>query len=330
MSFSVRRMGVLQLIFILAMCITVNTFAQGGTTGPLTWVLDDETLTISGEGRMPDYDYPDYAPWYEYRIYINNIVIETGVENIGSCAFHGFSVSLYPYTVPVTITIPNSVTEIGDYAFSLCALFSIDIPNSVLNIGNDAFNGCYWLTSLTIPNSVVNIGSHAFCGCIDLKSITLPCNLANIGADAFSFCTGLTKITNFNPVPIVISSNVFYYVDQSVCTLEVPISSISEYEKADVWKNFNIKGIGVGIEEIENENVTIYPNPTIGKLTITNHELRITEIEVFDIYGKQLSSHPHITSSSHHTIDISDLPVGIYFVKIETENGIITKKIIKD
>ena len=64
-------------------------------------------------------------------------------------------------------TIPNSVTSIGDFAFSVClSLTSITIPNSVTSIGDFAFSGCSSLTSITIPNSVTSIGMDAFYKCI--------------------------------------------------------------------------------------------------------------------------------------------------------------------
>ena len=60
-------------------------------------------------------------------------------------------------------TIPNSVTSIGNYAFSNCTdLTSIIIPNSVTCIGGSAFSGCTGLTSIIIPNSVTSIGDYAF------------------------------------------------------------------------------------------------------------------------------------------------------------------------
>jgi hypothetical protein len=77
------------------------------------------------------------------------------------------------------------------------------------------------------------------------------------------------------------------------------------------------------------ENITLTPNPTTGELTITNYELRITGVEIYDVYGRNVSSHHLITSSSNHHINISHLQSGIYFVKISTEIGEIVKKIVK-
>ena len=81
-------------------------------------------------------------------------------------------------------TIPNSVTEIGDYAFSYCSsLTSITIPDSVTEIGNYAFYDCSSLTSVTIPDSVTSIGSGAFSSCSSLKKVycyaTIPPSLGN-------------------------------------------------------------------------------------------------------------------------------------------------------
>ena len=91
-----------------------------------------------------------------------------------------------------SITIPNSVTSIGNYAFSGCSsLTSVTIPNSVTSIGNYAFSGCSSLTSVTIPNSVTTIGSSAFYECSGLTSVTIPNSVTTIGSYAFSDCSGL-------------------------------------------------------------------------------------------------------------------------------------------
>jgi hypothetical protein len=91
-------------------------------------------------------------------------------------------------------------------------------------------------------------------------------------------------------------------------------------------KEFCISGQGIG-NYGQTGNFTIYPNPAKNELKITNYELRITNVEVFDVYGRNVLPHTaHHTP--HTTLDISDLTSGIYFVKITTEQGIITKKVI--
>ncbi len=94
-----------------------------------------------------------------------------------------------------SVTIPNSVTSIGDDAFYGCiGLTSVTIPASVTSLGNWAFSGCSGLTSVTIPNSVKSIGDLAFSGCSGLTSVTIPNAVKSIGDLAFSGCSGLTDI----------------------------------------------------------------------------------------------------------------------------------------
>jgi len=100
-----------------------------------------------------------------------------------------------------SITIPNSVTLIRDWAFGLCLrLTSITIPNSVTSIGNFAFESCDGLTTLTIGSGVTNIGDYAFRSCTGLTTLTIPNSVTSIGNFAFRSCTGLTNLTIPNSV----------------------------------------------------------------------------------------------------------------------------------
>ncbi len=92
-------------------------------------------------------------------------------------------------------TIPNSVTSIGNYAFSYCtSLTSIIIPDSVTSIGNSVFYYCTSLTSMIIPDSVIRIGSYAFSYCTSLLSITLPNSITSIETYTFADCYDLKSI----------------------------------------------------------------------------------------------------------------------------------------
>ena len=95
--------------------------------------------------------------------------------------------------------IPNSVTNIGDFAFGgYRSLTNINIPNSVTSIGNDAFGRCYSLTSINIPDGVTNIGHAAFYKCESLTSINIPDGVTNIGDYAFLFCKNILPKIKFD------------------------------------------------------------------------------------------------------------------------------------
>lgn len=115
------------------------------------------------------------------------------VTSIGACAFEDCERSLE------SVTIPNSVTSIGDNAFEYCSsLTSITIPNSVTSIGESAFWKCHSLKSVTIPNSVTSIGNRALAGCTSIKSINVDFNNKNYSSkDGILFNKGKTELIQY-------------------------------------------------------------------------------------------------------------------------------------
>jgi len=122
------------------------------------------------------------------------------------------------------LTIPNSVTTIGEGALSGCTdLTSVTIPNSVTIIRDHAFSGCTSLTSVTLPDSVTTIGGggmgRAFSRCTSLSSVTIPNSVTYIAANTFEDCTGLSTI-NVDAANTVYSSQdgVLYNKDKTILT----------------------------------------------------------------------------------------------------------------
>ena len=119
---------------------------------------------------------------------INELTIPNSVTSIGQYAFSGCSGL-------TSVTIPNSVTSIGTHAFYFCTgLTSIEIPNTVTSIENYVFAGCTGLTAITIPNSVTSIGQYAFSGCSGLTSVEIPSSVTSVGEEAFNYCNNLTSV----------------------------------------------------------------------------------------------------------------------------------------
>ena len=103
--------------------------------------------------------------------------------------------SAFSYSGLRAVTIPDSVTIIGDSAFYNCkALTSVSLPDSLTEIESSAFRECTGLTSVTIPDSVTEIGESAFSGCANLSNVKLSKTLKTLGSRAFKDCTALTSI----------------------------------------------------------------------------------------------------------------------------------------
>jgi hypothetical protein len=120
--------------------------------------------------------------------------IPNSVTDIGDFAFDGC-------TILKDVTIPNSVTSISQNSFrDFIGLTSVTIPNSVTSIGYGGFWGCKGLTSITIPNSITDIGDFAFMGCTKLTSITVPNSVTSIGYLAFYDCSNLISVTIPNSI----------------------------------------------------------------------------------------------------------------------------------
>ena len=137
-----------------------------GINDSLEWhMYSDNTLVISGSGRMENFEKRGQCQWRAYLEQTRKIIIEPGVGNIGDNAFNGSGVK--------EVTLPDSIGNIGKLAFANCVnLKSIDVPASVEKIGDGAFMGCLYLKEASITERTKNIADSAFDMChADFKII---------------------------------------------------------------------------------------------------------------------------------------------------------------
>lgn len=176
---------------VIAMPTADAAIVKSGQCGEnASWTLDSSgTFVVSGTGPMDDYSGYAVVPWYVYDSPITCVVIKDGITHISDYAFYQcFNLK--------NVSIADSVTSIGNGAFSYCAfkLKEITIPKNVTSIGNSAFAGCEKLEKITMPDGVTSIGDRAFQKCDALKEIVLPESLQVIESYLFVNCKALEKI----------------------------------------------------------------------------------------------------------------------------------------
>jgi Leucine-rich repeat (LRR) protein len=220
--------------------------------------------------------------------------VPDSVTSIGDYAFSGCS-NL------TSITIPDSVTSIGNYTFDVCSsLTSMTVPDSVTSIGNGAFNGCTSLTSVTIPNSVTSIGDSAFGYCSKLTSVTIPDSVTSIGYCAFYSCSSLTSVTIPNSVTSIgreafrgCSSLISVTIPDSVTSIGVS----AFYRCADDFTMYGDAGSYAETYANENNIPFVVAVNTVKKLVIDDAELAVfpdltayTALEKLSINGNSLTN----------------------------------------
>ena len=119
---------------------------------------------------------------------LTGVTIPDSVTAIGDATFYGCGLT--------SLTIPESVTSIGESAFYSCSsLTEVTIPNGVTHIGDSAFMWCRGLTEVSIPECMTAIGNSVFSGCSSLTGVTIPESVTSIGNSAFSYCSSLAGVT---------------------------------------------------------------------------------------------------------------------------------------
>ena len=193
---------------IISSFTTAATSGDFGENNCLHWevstgVFSGKTLTISGTGAMPNFDFPhgNLAPWWNYDALgmltsfgnfklegeLKKVVIKDGVTNVGNYA-------LFFLPAATQVTLPESVTSIGRYGIAMCSkLTGLSIPKGVTEIGDFGLAGD-GLTAVTLPDGLQSLGRGAFDTCASLTNTTLPAAITAVPGKCFADCTKLLNV----------------------------------------------------------------------------------------------------------------------------------------
>ena len=193
---------------IISSFTTAATEGDFGVNNCLHWkvtsTFTSKTLTITGSGAMPDFDFPNgsLAPWWNYEALgmnalseidfdikgkLKTVIIGEGVTNVSNYA-------LFFLPAATQVTLPDSVTSIGRYGIAMCSkLTGMSIPKGVTGIGDFGLAG-NGLTAITLPDGLQSLGRGAFDSCASLTNTTLPAAITAVPGKCFADCTKLLNV----------------------------------------------------------------------------------------------------------------------------------------
>lgn len=216
--------------------ITPDYIAQGTCGENASWTLDkDGLLTISGTGKMENYNCPvTTPPWAEYDI--KSAFVDEGITSIGAYAFSDL--------LNVTnVSLPSTVTEINYGAFMYCvSLTDITLPDGITSIAPN----CFYMTglsSISIPEGVTTIEGHAFTNTPNLKDIYIPSSVTYISTVAFNHCgDGVETRYHLSPnnQSYVIYDGVLFTKDMSTLVTFLNFEAESSYTIPDTVSTIGV------------------------------------------------------------------------------------------
>jgi hypothetical protein len=146
------------------------------------FIVDEQNQSYSSIGGVLFDKAGTVLVWYPKGRQDKSYTIPDGVTHIEDWAFEGCIVIR-------SITLPNSLTSIGNYVFTKCGLANISLPDGLTSIGNSAFKMCNRFTSITLPQTLISLGEYAFAECSNLEKVVIS-RKTKIGSGAFYHVPG--------------------------------------------------------------------------------------------------------------------------------------------
>ena len=260
---------------------TIDDGNGGETTLFLLPGATPGTAVVTFDGDNPRHWQAEQTATVRVGPYQNDLVVPetvtTGgvtytITGVGDEAFTGcrvYTANGVTYWNGLTsVTLPETVTTLGDGAFALSDVTSVNFPHALTEVPMGCFGNCTKLTSITVPAHVKRVGLMAYYGCTGATTLTLEEGVERIGEMAFFDCNKLTEVTI--PASVVtIGDRAFggregrrskvaayhmqattpptlegtlYEADASVSpVIYVPAGALSAYQSAEGWSKLTIE-----------------------------------------------------------------------------------------
>lgn len=189
--------------------------------------------------------------------FTGDLIIPDNIKNIGLCAFGGcgfngqlilgsnvskINLGAFQCAFQGELFIPKSVQVIDDNAFwpSNISRIVFEEGSELVKIGGSAFaNNGRLSEPVVLPEGLITIGNEAFYGCSNMPSVVIPSTVTTIGSRAFAYCYYMSNMQCNATTPPVVGSGAFDGIGKENFTLEVPEQSVSLYQTANGWADFN-------------------------------------------------------------------------------------------
>lgn len=173
---------------VLAFALTACMNNSQNGSGTVSDTGSEGVAGITADNSVSDYTYKNEDGGIEITgstVTAENIVIPSEIDGKKVVKISGNkSTPLFPNAK--TVTLPETLEKIGDYAFANCAaLTEMTVPASVKEIDDNAFMNCILLSKITLQNGLKEIDEGAFSGCVSLTEIALPDTVRELGYNAF-------------------------------------------------------------------------------------------------------------------------------------------------
>ena len=264
--------------------------------------------------------------------------IPDSVTEIGEGAFSGVEGLK-------TIIIPGTVKTIATSAFSFnTTLETVILEEGVENIGNQAFNGCSNIKNVNLPESLKRIGSLAFYQCSKLETVTIPGNVQDIGGYAFSVCSTLDNVVLENGNKLIRYECFSYCSNLTNITIPSTVTSIepsafrfcTKLNKIILENNKNYTFADGILKTSDGKQIVFMTNELLAGTSILDIPEGVTNFGV-DVAAykniKQIkipSTLKSICEANYFPTTISNVIVDSKNAKYVAENGILYTKVGKE